>query len=325
MRAWIVRPEDRGQYHQLHTLSFGDVVKRMHKAMNSDSMEYYVIPDTETTISEYLEIYSGDDRDSDGRVDTIEQFVDCDYRYLNVLVRIGTVGDEPMSTAINKKGIERIQRYIDTHPELNKYRYFFTGEIVNFMVLAELIVRGQVVSVLLTLCIVALVILLLFKNWEAGLVAVIPISVSIIVVYGLMGFLGIPLDTAKALLSAIAIGIGVDDTIHMLKTLRHNIDRGMNIEQALTKTHREAGVAIVYTSLALVLGFSVLMISGFMPVFYLGWLVSVTMIATTVSALVLLPAVVILFKVPLNKQMQGGVFKYIHLDEYFNLNNDENN
>ncbi len=106
-----------------------------------------------------------------------------------------------------------------------------------------------------------------------------------------MGYLGISLDTTMVILSSIAIGIGVDDTIHFLKTYRYEKRRGLSQTEALINTYREAGRAIIYTSAALILGFSATLFSSFVPVINLGFLIMGVMIATTLGALLFLPAV----------------------------------
>ncbi len=322
IREWVVSPENRKKYHMLQTVSFGDIIKRMHMAMNEDNPEYYKIPDDASVIRDYLEIFSAEDKDSDGRIDSLEQFIDHDYRYNNILIRTGNVDGVLFTTTTNKSGQKHLNEYLTTHPIASKYKYYFVGELVNFTVISDLIVQGQFLSVILTLIIVAFIIFILFRNWQAGLVAIIPITTSITIVYGIMGYLDIPLDVAKALLAAIAIGIGVDDTIHMLKTLRHNIIKGLPIREAMIHTHREAGVAIVYTSLALIFGFTVLTFSEFIPVIYLGLLVVSTMFSTTITALVLLPSVIVLLKLPIDKELNWRVLRFINLNKLFKLDED---
>ncbi|MCP5106337.1 MAG: MMPL family transporter [bacterium] len=305
IRRWLTSPEGQETYHHLHTFSFGDIIKRMHMAMNNDDPAYYTIPGEESTVRDYLEIYSGDDRDSDGRADNLEQFVDADYRYVNILLKIGASNGKLFTTSVNSRGRERIRDYMSAHPRASKYRWYLVGEPVNFLVLAGLLVNGLFLTILLTIVLVAFVIFLIFRSWKSGIVAVIPISASILTVYGIMGYLGIPLDIAKCILAAIALGVGVDDTIHMLKTLRFHLRKGLPLEKAMTETFKEAGMAIVYTSIALVAGFSVLMLSQFKPIFFLGWLIAGTMVATTIAALVLLPAVIVYFKLPMTPSVSS--------------------
>lgn len=319
IREWLTSEEGKEKFHHLKTYAFTDIVKRMHKAMNNDNPDYYKIPDNKTTIQDYLEIYSGEDRDSDGRIDSFEQFVDVDYREANIVLRTGNYNGKLFTSNITTAGVERIRNYMKSHPLAKKYKWHMVGEPLNFFILAKRILEGQILTVIVTLIIIAIIMLLLFKNWKASLVSIIPITTSIIIVYGLMGYLGIPLDIAKCLLAALTIGIGVDDTIHMLKTLRHNLSQGMNMQAAIAATHKEAGMAIVYTSLAIICGFSVFMFSEFKPVFYLGWLVAFTMLSTTISALVLLPAVINFLKIDLQKESKNKIFKWFDLNKLFNV------
>ena len=324
IRAWITSPENQERSHMFHTSSFGDVIKRMNKAMNNENPDFYTIPENAGTINDYMELFSGEDSDSDGRIDSIEPFVDPEFRYVNVIIRTGSRNGEMFTTDHIQKSKDSITGYMNSRPWPEKYTWHLTGEAVNFLVLAKLMVKGQIKSVCLTLAAVALIIFLLFRNWQAAIISLLPISTSIIMTYGLMGLLDINLDSSKALVSAVSIGIGVDDTIHMLKTLKHNLKKGLSIQQAIDATHREAGLAIVYTSLALILGFSVLLLSDFVPVQYLGGLIGITMISTTVSALVLLPSLLLFFNIQLQKELNWRIFRWINLGRIFDMDIDNN-
>ncbi|GEM_PF-324127 len=317
LRSFLTNEEGKNQYQQLHTIAFGDVIKRMHKAMNEDKMEYFVIPDDRSVIEDYIQIYSGNDKDSDGRIDEWEQFVDRDFREVNVVVRTGTWKGNLFRTSMSKKGEKRIADYMGSHPYGKKLTWRMVGETINFRVLSELVVSGQFQSIFLTIIIVGLIVFLLFQSFKAGILAIIPISASIVIVYGFMGFFDIALDIPKSMLAAIAIGIGVDDTIHVLKTLRANLKHSATMKDAIIAMHAEAGLSVIYTSVALIFGFSVLMFSNFEPVFYLGWLMASTMVVTTIGALLLLPAVICFFKVDLRVKYTKGIFRWIHLDKFF--------
>lgn len=297
---WIESGESRDNYQFLASFTFADIIKRMHKAMNSDDSNFYRIPEGRLTVEDYLLIYSGEDRDSDGLVDTMERFVDPHYRVANVFIKTGSYGGAEFSTARLLKGIKFIKAKMDADPYFSKLEYAFAGQAINYAVLNTLIARGQVITIILTLCIIAAMIYLLFRDIKAALVSLIPISFSICLVFGLMGYLGIPLDIAKSIIAAITIGIGIDDTIHMLKTIRFNLYEGHTLKDSILNSYRESGVAIVYTSVALIFGFSVLMLSEFKVIFYFGWLVAMNMLATTVAALLILPAAVWLLKIEFN-------------------------
>ncbi|MDH5717131.1 MAG: MMPL family transporter [Spirochaetia bacterium] len=299
IQKWADDPVQRNQYHILSTATFGDFIKRMNMAINDDKKEFYKIPDSQHTIRDYLEIFAGEDEDSDGRPDAFEQFVDVDYRRVNLIIRTGSIKERLFSTEINKKLEKHLKNYLEApknHPPDNA-EYFMAGSTMNFPVLADYIFESQTSSILLSLFIIFILIYILFKRIKASFVSLIPICFGISQVYGLMGFLNIPLDIPKVILSSIAIGIGIDDTIHFMRTMSHFLKKGMNIKEAIYHTHAEAGLAITYTSVALILGFSILMVSSFKPVFYLGLLVSGVMFSTTIGALLFLPVYIYLFKI----------------------------
>ncbi|MDH5721390.1 MAG: MMPL family transporter [Spirochaetia bacterium] len=298
MQSWADDPAQKNEYHILSTSTFGDFIKRMNMAINDDNIDFYKIPESGQTIRDYLEIFSGKDDNSDGRADAFEQFVDIDYQRVNLIIKTGSTKEKLFSTAVNKKLEKRIIEYLseENHPP-NNAPYFMAGSTMSFPVLADYIFESQTSSVILSLIIIFILIYILFKRIKASFVSLLPICFGISQVYGLMGFLDIPLDIPKVILSSIAIGIGIDDTIHFMRTMSHFLKKGMSMKEAIYQTHREAGLAITYTSVALILGFSILMLSSFKPVFFLGLLVSGVMFSTTLGALLFLPAYIYLFKI----------------------------
>jgi len=320
IRAHLELPENSRKTHILHTASFCDVIKRMHMAMNSDNPEFFRIPEKRSAVLDYMEIFTGDDRDSDGRIDSLEGFVDTDYRYTNIMIRMGPVNGVPPSLNTIVAAEKNIENFLTDEAGFKKDSWNLAGEALYMIVLSDYIIRGQIRSIVLTLLTISLVIFMLFKNWKASVVAIIPISASIIIIYGFMGFTGIPLDIPKAILAAIAIGIGVDDTIHMLKTLRFNLKKGLPLHDALTIAYKEAGTAIVYTSVALIMGFSMFLLSEFVPIFYFGWLVTATMVSTTFTALVLLPAVIVFFNINLGEGKIIPALRWMDLGRFFDVN-----
>jgi len=319
IRTWLTSPANRENYQMLHTAAFGDFIKRINKAMHNEDPACFTVPDSKETINDYMRLYSGVDENSDGRIDALEPFVDAQFRYANILIRVGSIKGRLYSSHLIEVSKKAIEEYVGSQKELKGYSWRLIGETMNFMVISRMIISGQLKSIMFTLIVVAIVILLLFRNFKASLVSIFPISMAIIVSYGTMGYLNIPLDISKSLLSAIAIGIGVDDTIHMLKTLKFHLHRGLGLSEAMDATYREAGTAIVYTSLALILGFSVLLLSEFLPIFYLSILMIVTIVTTTVSALVLLPGIIFLFKLNIDEELNWKIFKILNFKKFFEI------
>ncbi|PKL38999.1 MAG: hypothetical protein CVV44_09020 [Spirochaetae bacterium HGW-Spirochaetae-1] len=319
VRKWLTSPENREKYQMLHTTAYGDFIKRINKAMHNEDPDYYTIPDSRQTITDYLRLYSDTDENSDGRVDVMESFVDTQFRYANILVRVGSIDGRLYSSRLVDISRKAISQYIGNDPDLRNYRWFLLGESMNFMVISRMIIDGQLQSIFITLTLVMLLILFLFRNIKAALVSIIPISMAIVVTYGIMGYTGIPLDISKSLLAAIAIGIGVDNTIHMLKTLKFHLHKGLPLAEAMDFAYREAGIAIVYTSLALIFGFAVLLLSEFLPIFYLAILMVLTMVISTVSALVLLPGIIFYFNLNVDQELDWKIFKIINFKNIFEI------
>jgi predicted RND superfamily exporter protein len=298
-RAWLVAEENKDLCIG-RTDAFPDFLKTMNMAMNNDDPESFCNPSCNMDIADYLEIYSDDDDNSDGRIDQFEPYVDTEFQACNVLARLGEDGD----TLLGTLGMEHIFKKISEHLDQTLppgYSYKITGHPSLMVQSAGYIVDGQINSLLLTLLVIGIMILLLLKDFKAGLLSLIPMSVAVIFNFGIMGWFGIYLDVATSTIATITIGIGVDDTIHFLNTFRYYRNLGEDINTAIQHTLEVAGKAILFTSMALIFGFSVMGLSTFKPLILFGVLMIVTMVATTIGALLVLPCAIKLTNVSLVK------------------------
>jgi predicted RND superfamily exporter protein len=268
--------------------------------MNNDDPAFYKIPESQMDILDYLEIFSGDDDDSDGRLDIFEPFVDVSFQKSNILARLSRIADEHVGTTEIKHIMKKTEQYLkDTLPE--NYSYTITGYPVINTKLAHYVVMGQMQGLFLSLILVAVVIMLLFKKFSAGPLALIDMGVTILINFGIMGWFGISLDMVTSIIAAITIGIGVDDTIHFLNTYRKNKHSNMSVSDTIEKTMFVAGKAIVYTSIALSCGFLVLTTSSFMPIILFGFLLSLTMVNTTIGSILLIPSAIRMTNIKLDR------------------------
>lgn len=298
-RQWLTSDENKDLCIR-RTDAFPDFIKTMHMAMNNDDPAFFKIPDNDMDISDYLEIYSDDDDNSDGRIDQFEPYVDTNFEACNVLARLGDHGDTLLGTLGTKKILKTISEHLDQILP-DGYSYKITGHPALLVKSAEYIVNGQIQSLLLTLVVIGFVVLILLRDFKAGLLSLIPMTVAVIINFGIMGWFGIYLDVATSTIATITIGIGVDDTIHFLNTFRYYRKLGEDINTAIQHTLQVAGKAILFTSFALIFGFSVLGLSTFKPLILFGLLMVITMIATTIGALVVLPSAIKLTKIRLVK------------------------
>jgi len=181
-----------------------------------------------------------------------------------------------------------IRQFIDQQLKTN-LTVHFTGESVLTNRATDSMAIGQIQSLLLMVIVIFLLVSLLFIDIRAGLLAIVPNIFPVIILFGVMGYFNIPLDTGTTMVAVIALGICVDDTIHFLSR-NHHFTRGtQDVEKALLKTVEHEATPIITTSAGLALGFYTLTLSSFLPVVYFGALSALVMLLAMFSTFVLTP------------------------------------
>lgn len=218
--------------------------------------------------------------------DDTKPVVNKDFSRANILVRTRLAGSSEVSKLVND--IEdyartRLRRGIEAHA---------TGTVVLLNRSADTLAHGQVNGLVQMLVVLLVLMSMLFLSVRTGLLALVPNVIPIIILFGAMGFLGIDLNISTSMIAVIAIGIAVDDTIHYLSALNSELRRTGSQEEALLRVGRSVGQPIVFTTLALALGFLVVTLSNFRPIRDFGLLASLTMVAALVTDLLLVPALV---------------------------------
>ena len=167
---------------------------------------------------------------------------------------------------------------------------------VIFNDLVDAVVRGQISSLSHSLLLVVIIVSGLFRSLVGGLMAGGTLALAMAILFGMMGLLGFDLNMPTAMLSSIMIGVGVDYTIHFLWRFRQERREGQPYEQAIQRTLTTSGRGIIINALSVVVGFAVMFLSSFLPVRTFGFLVVVSISACLVGAMVLMPALVLVFK-----------------------------
>ncbi|AEJ18454.1 efflux RND transporter permease subunit [Gracilinema caldarium] len=162
--------------------------------------------------------------------------------------------------------------------------------------LTSMITSSQLSSLLLAILSVFIILAISFKSPLAGLIGSLPLSISILINFGIMGFLGINLDMVTSLISSIAIGIGVDYTIHFMNNYHHERLQSDDLKKVTFNTYMVSGKAILINAGSVALGFLVLCFSEFVVLRYIGFLVAVVMVTSSVTALTVLPLILNLVK-----------------------------
>ena len=175
-----------------------------------------------------------------------------------------------------------------------------TYKLSNLMVLYNNMLQSLFDSQISTLGFVLIILfvmfLILFRSIKIALIALIANIIPISAIFGIMGWFGIPLDIMTITIAAISIGIGVDDTIHYIHRYKEEYKFDHNYLQAMKRSHESIGYAMYYTSLVVVVGFSILLLSNLIPTIYFGLLTVVIMTTILASALLLLPRLIIILK-----------------------------
>lgn len=257
-------------------------IKEMNKAILGDNTGVESIPDSREAVAQLLELYfmSGDP-------DDFEKLVDFDFEKARIMVRL----NEASSTNVMKI-VQEIERMTMDDASIK----IIGGDGLITAELSNTVVDGQVYSLILALVAVLLLMMIIFKSPSAGLIAAIPLAGSILVLFGLMGLLNIPLDIATALLSSVMIGVGVDYTIHFIWRYREEIQKGISREDAVRITLTTTGRGITFNALSVIIGFSVLLLSAFAPIKFFGFLIVISIFACLLGAILIVPSLILVWK-----------------------------
>jgi hydrophobe/amphiphile efflux-3 (HAE3) family protein len=265
------------------TISIARVLKQMSRALDDQqSSDQTGLPLTRAGVAQYLELYN-----ISGDPDDLNKLVDFSYEHAIVTARVNKT-----STAVIREVVNRIKKIVKDEPDV----ILLGGFGVVLADLADAVVRGQILSLILATVVVGFLVSVLFRSVAAGFISTIPLALSIIITFGLMGVFGIELNIATAMLSSIMIGVGVDYTIHFLWRYRVERNAGNDYSQAVKITLTTTGRGIVFNALSVVVGFSALFFSSFLPVQFFGFLVVISIFACLLGALVVVPAICIVIK-----------------------------
>lgn len=155
------------------------------------------------------------------------------------------------------------------------------------------LLKSQIGSLSLAILIVIVIVSLILRSFSAGIYAAVPIISTIVILFGVMGYSGIPLNIATVLVASIAMGIGIDYSIHVITHFNSHINEGATISNALDETLAVSGRAIIINVMSVSAGFLVLLFSEMVPLQYFGLLIALSMAGSGLSALTFLPAILI--------------------------------
>jgi len=274
-------------------LNGNDLVRELKHAANYEGMAYYEIPsnprrygketrgELQRLIANYLVLLAGDD-DSGYSNDPLEPTA------IRTMIQLRTTGSKDSQAVI-----DTINEYVAVNFPRN-VRVIIGGGVTYEMAVTDLILNSQLISIFVSVLIVFLIVALSNKSLIAGVIGAVPLTLAILCNFAVMGFLGIKLNLGTALISSLAVGIGIDYTIHFIEFFKREYQSGE--PDFLHRTFIGCGKAIMINALSVGAGFGALAFSQFKIIAELGALIALSMLITALVSLTVIPALLTAIK-----------------------------
>ena len=219
----------------------------------------------------------------------LRPFLSEDGNRLRISLRV--IDSDP--TLRRAELIERVDGFLSKEMGYDDSRYRQSGLLVLYNNVLQSLFASQIQTIGFVFLSILAMFLVLFRSLRLALIAIMPNMLPALLVLGTMGWLGIPLDLMTITIAAISVGIAVDNTIHYIIRFRREFPEDRDYRATMWRCHGSIGRAMYYTSLTIVVGFSILMLSNFVPTFYFGLFTGLAMLTALVASLALLPALLL--------------------------------
>lgn len=256
--------------------SVADLIEQMNDAMGEGKK----IPDDKAKIEQLWFLLDGQD--------VMPQLVNDDLTKGIIQSKFASVDSKDIETFTKK-----MNNFIEANQNEN-YRVELTGMPSVYVKLNNSLIKSQYNSLLIAIFMVILIVGAILKSGSKGIYAAIPVIATIVVLFGFMGITGIPLDIATVLVASIALGIGIDYSIHVITGFNHYLKENGDAEKSIESVILSSGKAIIINILSVSVGFLVLLLSQLVPLQNFGLLVAISMFGSGFGALTLLPVILIL-------------------------------
>ena len=192
--------------------------------------------------------------------------------------------------------IKKINNDLNTELGLNKDEFKLVGVLILFNNLLQSLFKSQILTLGIVMLGIFAMFLVLFRNVTLSLIGVVPNFIAAFFILGIIGLMSIPLDMMTITIAAITIGIAVDNSIHYIYRFKEEFKKINNYNETLDRCHSTVGIAILNTSITIVFGFSILILSNFIPTIYFGVFTGIAMLLAMISVLTLLPSLLLKIK-----------------------------
>ncbi|MBA6384259.1 MMPL family transporter [Colwellia sp. BRX10-6] len=262
-----------------------DIVKTVNRELFSGEDKDFTLPETSNGVAQTLLQYQSSHRPQD-----LWHFVTKDYQKSLLWLQM-TSGDNQHTTKV----VNWTETYITNNPMPKNISYQWAGKSYLNIVWQDAMVNGMIDSLLSSFVIVFLMMVLLFRSFKYGILAMLPLTLTISMIYGLIGWIGKDYDMPIAVLSALTLGLSIDFAIHFLQRAQELEKELGSLTQALTAMFQEPSRAISRNAIVIAVGFTPLLLSPLMPYITVGFFLASIMALSALVTLVLLPALMTLF------------------------------
>ena len=260
-------------------LSFGSIL-RVAEDLNKKELQSLEIAVLYSKIPEEI------------KKEIISPYISVDEDEARVTVRI----KDSLENLRRNDLIKKINSELNTKLGLDKKEYKLTGVLILFNNLLQSLFKSQILTLGIVMLGIFIMFFILFRNIALSLIGVVPNFIAAFFILGIIGLMGIPLDMMTITIAAITIGIAVDNSIHYIYRFKEEFKKINNYNKTLDRCHSTVGIAILNTSITIVFGFSILILSNFIPTIYFGVFTGIAMLLAMISVLTLLPKLLLIYK-----------------------------
>ena len=266
-------------------LSFGSIL-RVAEDLNNKELQSLEIAVLYSKIPEEI------------KSEIVSPYISVDKDEARITVRI----KDSLKDLRRNELIKKINNDLNIKLGLRKDEYKLAGVLILFNNLLQSLFKSQILTLGIVILGIFAMFFILFRNIVLSFIGVIPNFLAAFFILGIIGLMGIPLDMMTITIAAITIGIAVDNSIHYIYRFKEEFNKLNDYNATLDKCHKTVGIAILNTSITIVFGFSILILSNFIPTIYFGIFTGIAMLLAMISVLTLLPKLLIIYK-PFGKEL----------------------
>ncbi len=260
-------------------LSFGSIL-RVAEDLNNKELQSLEIAVLYSKIPEAI------------KTEIISPYISVEKNEARISIRI----KDSLKELRRNELIKKINLELNSKLGFEKNEYKLAGVLILFNNLLQSLFKSQILTLGIVILGIFLMFFLLFRNIVLSLIGVVPNFIAAFFILGIIGLLGIPLDMMTITIAAITIGIAVDNSIHYIFRFKEEFKKINDYNKTLDRCHSTVGIAILNTSITIVFGFSILVMSNFIPTIYFGIFTGIAMMLAMISVLTLLPKLILTFR-----------------------------